>query len=148
MEVLSVLLVGSIVTWLMYQNINRVTSNLKPEKSGSFDDYAAFAAKVSEQIRKVKNDLDKDITTSHPTFFAKEDCDSAKAVKELLDLLRQVSLYETVMAKRKTPKEIEAAMADILGKFDTIIRNCCQHGDKLADMVRDALHEEYQKIGS
>jgi hypothetical protein len=148
MEVISVLLVGSIVTYFMYQNINKITSNLALEKSGTFEEYAAFAAKVTEHIRKVKNDLDKDITCSDPLFCPKEDCDAEQSVKELLDLLRSSAFYETVMAKRKTPKEVEAAMAEILQKLDAIIRKSCVDGDKLADMVRDRLYEEYQKIGA
>ncbi len=146
MEILSVLVVGSIVTWLMYQNINKVTANLPTEKKGSFESYAAFAGKMSEMIRKVKNDLDKDITSSHPIFVAKESCDTEARVKELLDLLRQSAFYETVMAKRKTPKEIEAAMAEILQKLDAIIISCCVEGEKLAEEVRENLHREYQKI--
>lgn len=148
MEVLSVLLVGSIVTFFMYQNINKITSNLALDKSGTFEEYAAFAAKVSEHIRKVKNDLDKDITCSDPVFCPKEECDTEKSVKDLLDLLRSSAFFETVMAKRKTPKEVEAAMADILQKLDEIIRKSCVNGDELADAVRDRLYEEYQKIGA
>jgi hypothetical protein len=132
----------------MYQNINRVTANLPPEKTGSFESYAAFAGKMSEMIRKVKNDLDKDINSSHPVFVAKEGCDTKTSVKALLDLLRESAFYETVMAKRKTPKETEAAMVSILKKLETIIRECCVDGEKLADEVRDNLSEEYQKIGA
>lgn len=146
MEILSVLVVGSVVTWLMYQNINKVTANMPSEKHGSFESYAAFAATVSDMIRKVKNDLDEDMNSTHPLFVAKEDCDTKARVKELLDLLRQSAFYETVMAKRKTAEEAEAAMAKILHKLDTIISTCCINGEKLAEEVRENLHREYQKI--
>ncbi len=148
MEVISVLLVGSIVTFFMYRNINKITENLALEKNGTFEEYAAFASAVSETIRNVKNDLDRDIGRSHPIFIAKETCDTDRAVKELLDLLRATSFYETVMARRKTPKEVEAAMAETLTKLDAIIRRCCQDGDRLADELKERLHEEYQKIGA
>jgi len=146
MEVLSVLVVGSIVTYLMFQNINKITSNLEIEKAGSFESYAAFAGKITDHIRKVKNDLDKDITCSDPKFCPKEDCDTEATVKELLDLLRQTAFFETVMAKRKTPKEVEASLAEILSKLDEIIKKSCVDGEKLAEEVRDRLYEEYQKI--
>ncbi len=146
MEVLSVLLVGSVVTYLMYQNIQRVTSKLDLQKGGSFESYAAFAAAVSDQIRKVKNDLDKDIQSSDPIFRAKADCDTRESVKKLLDLIRESAFFETVMAKRKTPKEVEAAMADILDRLDRVIRECCVEGERLADEVRERLYREYQKI--
>ncbi len=148
MEILSVLVVGSIVTYLMYQNINKITSNLETEKRGDFASYAAFAGKVTDRIRKIKNALDKDIATSDPICRPKEGCDCDATVKELLDLLRQSAFYETVMAKRKTPDEIEAALAEILGKLDRIVRTACIDGDRLADRIRNELHAEYQKIAS
>ena len=146
MEILSVLLVGSIVTWLMYQNINRVTANLAPEQRGSFESYAAFAAAVGEEIRRVKNSLDPDIETEHPLCEAKPECDRQKAVRDLLDLLRESAFYETVMAKRKKAGEIEAALASILSRFDAIVRECCSDGEALADRIRETLHEAYQAI--
>jgi len=148
MEVLSVLLVGSVVTWLMYQNINKITANLEVEKEGSFEAYATFASKITDHIRKVKNDLDKDIETYYPRFKPHEHCDTQKTVKELLDLIRKTAVFETVMARRKTPKEVEAALGQILGEFDAIIRNNCTDGDRLAEEVKESLYKEYQKIHS
>lgn len=146
MEVLSVLLVGSIVTYLMYQNINKVTSTLEVDKSSSFESYAIFASSISEHIRKVKNDLDKDIESTYPRFNAHKECDEKQSVKKLLDLLRKTALYETVMAKRKAPKEIEKELGSILKEFDAIIRESCIEGDMLADDVKNALYKEYKKI--
>ncbi len=146
MEVLSVLLVGSIVTYLMYQNITKVTANLEVEKGGSFEAYAAFASKITNHIRRVKNDLDKDMESSYPRFHPTETCDTEATVKALLDLLRQTAFFETVMAKRKTPKEVEASLGEILGKFDEIIRTSCVDGDRLAEEVKESLYREYQKI--
>jgi len=146
MEVLSVLLVGSVVTWLMYQNINKVTAKLETDKGGSFEAYAAFASKITDHIRKVKNDLDKDIETYYPRFKPQENCDTQKTVKDLLDLIRKTAVFETVMARRKTPKEVEAALGQILGELDEIIRKSCADGDRLAEEVKESLYKEYQKI--
>ncbi len=148
MEVLSVLLVGSIVTYLMYQNINKVTSSLEISKGGTFESYAAFAAAITDHIRKVKNDMDEDTESSYPRFRPNPQCDTKKTVKELLDLIRKTALYETVMAKRKTSKEVETELGKILTKLDTLIKESCVDGERLADEVRDALHKEYQKIHS
>ena len=148
MEVFSVLLVGSLVTWLMYQNINKITAKLELEKGGSFEAYADFASKITDHIRKVKNDLDKDIETYYRKFKPKEACDTGKTIKELLDLIRRAALFETVMARRKTPKEVEASLVQILGEFDEIIRKSCIDGDKLAEEVKESLYKEYQKIHS
>ena len=146
MEVLSVLLVGSIVTYLMYQNINKVTASLEVDKGSSFESYAIFASSISEHIRKVKNDLDKDIESTYPRFNPHKECDEQQSVKKLLDLLRKTALYETVMAKRKAPKDIEKELGSILSEFDAIIRESCVEGDMLADDVKNALYKEYKKI--
>ncbi len=148
MEVLSVLLVGSVVTYLMYQNINKVTSSLEIGKNSSFESYAAFAAAITDHIRKIKNDIDKDIDSSYPRFCPKEDCDTKKTVGELLDLIRKTSLYETVMAKRKTSKEVESELGKILGELDEIIKKSCIDGERLAQEVKDSLYKEYQKVHS
>ncbi|RUM62952.1 MAG: hypothetical protein DSZ05_09380 [Sulfurospirillum sp.] len=146
MEALSVLLVGSVVTWLMYQNIQKVTAKLETQKGASFETYAAFASKITDHIRKVKNDLDEDSETYYRRFKPNETCDTKKTIKELLDLIRRTALFETVMAKRKTPKEIEASLGEILGDFDKIIRQSCADGDRLAEEVRESLHQAYRKI--
>ncbi len=146
MEVLSVLLVGSIITYMMYQNINKVTSSIDTKKTTSHEAYAFFASSISEHIRKVKNDLDKDIESSYPRFNPHKDCDEEKSVKKLLDLLRKTAVYETVMAKNKAPKDVEKELSSILIEFDNIIRESCVDGDMLADDVKNALYKEYQKI--
>ena len=146
MEALSVLLVGSVVTWLMYQNIQKVIAKLETQKGASFETYAAFASKITDHIRKVKNDLDEDSETYYRRFKPNETCDTKKTIKELLDLIRRTALFETVMAKRKTPKEIEASLGEILGDFDKIIRQSCADGDRLAEEVRESLHKAYRKI--
>jgi valyl-tRNA synthetase len=148
MEVLSVLLVGSIVTYLMYQNISKVTSKLESEKGGSFEAYARFASKITDHIRRVKNDLDKDIDSSYPRFTPLESCNTEKTVQELLDLIRRTAFFETVMAKRKTPKEVEASLGEILGQLDEIIKKSCVNGEELAEEVKESLYKEYQKIHS
>jgi len=146
MEVLSVVLVGSIVTYLMYQNINKVTSKLELSKTGTFEAYAQFASTITDHIRKVKNDLDKDIESNDPIFRLNQTCDSKKTVSDLLDLIRKTALYETVMAKRKPAKEVESELGKILSALDAIIRSSCENGDVLADEVKERLYQEYQKI--
>ena len=146
MEVLSVLLVGSIVTYFMYQNISKITSNLDVQKGGSFESYAHFASAITDHIRKVKNDLDKDIDSADPRFCPNETCDTQKTVKALLDLIRKTAFFETVMAKRKTPKEVESALGEILAELDEIIKKSCVDGEKLAEEVKESLYKEYQKI--
>lgn len=146
MDVMSVVLVGGLVTYLMYMNINKVTQNLEEKKTGTFESYAAFSARIQEYIREVKKDLDDDIECDDPKFHKKETCDSKTVTKQLADLIRKSSFYETMMARRKDPKEIEAGMMEILTQFDTIIRENCVDGEMLADEIQDMLAEDYKRI--
>ncbi|MCH9813931.1 MAG: hypothetical protein K0U47_08325 [Epsilonproteobacteria bacterium] len=146
MDVMSVVLVGGLVTYFMYLNINKVTQNLEESKQGSFESYANFSAKVQEYIREVKKDLDDDMECEDPKYCKTESCDSKQVTKALADLIRKSSFYETMLAKRKDPKEVEAGLMDILTQFDVIVRENCIDGDVLADELQDMLAQDYQRI--
>ncbi len=146
MDVMSVVFVGGLVTYFMYLNINKVTQNLEETKKGSFESYATFSAKIQEYIRAVKKDLDDDIDCDAPKYCNNETCDSKKVTKELADLIRKSSFYETMLAKRKDPKEVEAGLMKILTQFDEIVRSNCIDGDILADELQDMLAVDYQRI--
>lgn len=146
MDVMSVMLVGGLVTYFMYLNINKVTQNLEESKKGSFESYADFSAKIQEYIREVKKDLDDDIECDDPKYRKNETCDSKQVTKELTDLIRKSSFYETMMARRKDPKEVEAGLMEILTQFDEIVRSNCVDGEMLADELSDILAEEYRRI--
>jgi len=146
MDVMSVVLVGGLVTYFMYLNINKVTQNLDEDKTGSFESYAKFSAKIQEYIRRVKKGLDDDMECDDLKYCKNESCDSKAVTKELADLIRRSSFYETMLAKRKDPKEVEAGLIEILSKFDDIVRKNCIDGDMLADELRDMLAVDYKMI--
>ncbi len=146
MDVMSVVFVGGLVTYFMYLNINKVTQNLDDSKTGSFESYASFSAKIQEYIRSVKRDLDDDMECDDPQYCKNETCDSKKVTKELVDLIRKSSFYETMLAKRKDPKDVEAGLMAILTQFDEIVRNNCIDGDMLADKLQDMLAQDYKRI--
>jgi hypothetical protein len=146
MDIMSVVLVGGLVTYFMYININKVTKNLDETKKGSFEAYANFSAKIQEYIRSVKKGLDDDMDSDGSKFKKNESCDSKLATKELTDLIRKSSFYETMLAKRKDPKDVEAGLMEILTKFDAIVRGNCIDGDMLADELQTALAQDYQRI--
>ena len=146
MDVMSVVLVGGLVTYFMYLNITKVTKNLDKNKKGSFEAYADFSAKIQEYLRSVKKDLDDDMDTENPKFRKNESCSSKEVTKELTDLIRKSSFYETMLAKRKDPKEVEAGLMDILTQFDKVVRDNCIDGEMLADELRDMLSRDYQRL--
>jgi len=146
MDVMSVVFVGGLVTYFMYININKVTQNLENLKEGSFESYAKFSAKIQEYIREVKRDLDDDMECDNPRFCKNDTCDSKTVTKELADLIRKSSFYETMLAKRRKPKEVEAGLFEILSGFDEIIRTNCIDGDMLADDLRAMIETDYKRI--
>jgi hypothetical protein len=130
----------------MYLNINKVTQNLDANKKGSFESYASFSAKIQEYIRTVKRDLDDDMECEEPRYCKNETCNSKKVTKELVDLIRKSSFYETMLAKRKDPKEVETGLMNILTEFDEIVRSNCINGDMLADELQDMLSQDYKRL--
>jgi len=74
-DIFSVVLVGSVVTYFMYQNINKVTESIDLKTKDNSPRYAMFSAKIQEYIRALKKDLDEDVESSNPRFFRNEKCD-------------------------------------------------------------------------
>ncbi len=146
MDVMSAVVVGGLITYFMYMNINKVTKNIDQNKKGSFESYASFSAKIQEYIRTVKKDLDDDMDTENPLYMKNDSCDSKTVTKELTDLIRKSSFYETMLAKRKDPKDVEAGLMEILTNFDNIVRKNCIDGDTLADKLQDLLSQDYKRL--
>ena len=146
MDVMSVVFVGGLVTYFMYLNINKVTQNLDENKTGSFEAYASFSAKIQEYIRSVKKGLDDDMECDDDKYCKNDSCNSKQVTKDLADLIRKSSFYETMLAKRKDPKEVEAGLMDILTQFDEIVRGNCIDGEMLADELQDMLALDYKRI--
>jgi len=122
MDIFSVLLVGSLVTFLMYQNINKVTQKIEENSKDNSPRYAIFASKIIQKIREVKRDLDSDMECENPKLCKNETCDEKTIIKELNSLIRRASLYEGNLAKGKKRREIESDLADILMKFELELR--------------------------
>ena len=146
MDIFSVLLVGSLVTFLMYQNINKVTQKIEENAKDNSPRYAMFASKIIEKIREVKKDLDSDMECENPKLCKNDSCDEKAIIKELNSLIRRASLYEGSMSKGKRRKEIESDLADILMRFENIIKNSCINGSVEASKIKYELQNEYQKL--
>jgi len=144
-DIFSVVLVGSLVTFLMYQNINKVTQVIDEKSKDNSPRYAKFSIKIQEYIRALKKDLDEDIECSNPRFCKNDKCDERSVMRELNELIRKASLYETTLAKGKKRKEVEADFIEILQRLDKVIETSCVDGEEEAEKLRDEIHQEYLK---
>ncbi len=145
-DIFSVLLVGSLVTFLMFQNINKITSTIDEKTKDNSPRYAIFASKLIEKIRSLKRDIDSDMECEDPRFCKNDKCDEKAVVRELNDLIRRASFYEQSQSKGKKRKEIEADFVDILQRVEKIIKNSCINGEVEANKLIKEIHYDYKKI--
>jgi hypothetical protein len=144
-DIFSVVLVGSVVTYFMYQNINKVTEAIEEKTKDNSAGYAHFSIKIQEYIRALKKDLDDDIECENPRFCKNEACDDKKVLRELNELIRKASFYETVLAKKKPRREVEADFVEILERLEKVVSQNCINGSKEAEKLKEELFQEYQK---
>jgi len=136
----SVVLVGGVVAYLMYQNINKVTTNIEKKSSKGYEFFANLAGAAIEYIKDIKRDING--KNENPDFIVSTE--SEKVLKDLDDYIRKLAFYETVLAKKKEPQEIEEELAVIFMSFDNFIRENFQDGDSLAESLKESLHKIYQ----
>ncbi len=145
-DIFSVILIGSLVTFLMYQNINKVTQKIEQSSNDKHPSFSKFATKIIETIREVKKDLDSDMECENPHFCKNDQCDEKEVIKALNDLIRRASFYEGERAKSFSRREAEAEFVDILQKFEEIVRHSCINGQEEALKLKDELHKSYQEL--
>ncbi len=145
-DIFSVVLVGSVVTYFMYRNINKVTEAIDLKTKDNSPRFSMFAVKIQEYIRALKKDLDEDVESSNPRFLKNESCDDKSVTRELNDLIRKASFYETVLAKNKTQREAEADFVEILERLEAVVSKNCVDGSQEAEKLKEEIFDEYQKI--
>ncbi len=145
-DIFSVLLVGSVVTYFMYQNINKVTSKIEQKIEYDSNDFAKFAIYIQEKIREIKRDIDSDIECKDPRFCKKDECNEMDIVRELNDLIRKASKYESSFSKKIKRSKIEADFIEILEKLEDIVGSSCINGEDESQKLLDEIDQEYRKL--
>ena len=138
----SVVLVGGVVAYLMYQNINNVTAKIEKKSSKGYDFFANLAGAAIEFIKDMKRDING--KNENPEFLLLIEDDKERVLKELDDFIRKLAFYETVLAKKKEIDEIEGEIAEVFIKFDEFIKVNFKDGEAKADSIRESLHKIYQ----
>ena len=140
---IGVVVVGGIVAYIMYQNINKVTQNIEKKSDKGYDFFANLAGAAIEYIKDIKRDING--KNENPSFIVKSDKEKDSVLKGLDDFIRKLAFYETVLAKKKDIETIEEEIAKIFMEFDEFVANNFENGEELADKIRNSLKEIYQK---
>ncbi len=138
-DLLSAFLVGSLVAYLIYLNIKKITDGLDKIENSSFEIYSNFAIKAEDYIREIKNEIGK-------KYFLK-DREKEKEVKEkLLESIQNLLFFETISAKKMKREEAEERLFHILSDTDSILREYFENGNDLADELKDKLQKDFEDI--
>jgi hypothetical protein len=141
-----VLVVSAIVAFFMYKNINKITSNIDILEDKSYEMYAKYARIVERHIKELEGVIEKNSVLKDEKYKLSGDIKAEEVEEELSSLIRKLAFFETLQAKQKTRKELESDFFEVLSALDDIIQKSFVSGNKLADDMREKLHEEYVKL--
>ncbi len=139
---IGVVVIGGVVAYIMYQNINKVTKTIEKKSEKGYEFFANLAGAATEYIKDIKRDING--KNENPSFVLKQEDKKEQILKELDDYIRKLAFFETVLAKKKDPEMIEEEMAEIFFNFDDFIRDNFIDGDIKADNIRESLKKIYQ----
>ena len=141
-----VLVVSLIVAFFMYKNINKITSNIDNIEDISYELYAKYARIVEGYIKELQSNIEKNSVLADEKYKLNDGVDAKDLEENLSSLIRKLAFFETLQAKQKKKKELESDFFEVLSTLDSIIHKNFKNGEKLADEIRDNLHEEYVKL--
>ena len=139
-ELLSAILIGAIVAFVLFYNIKKITQKLEKEEEKSFDIYSSFAIKVEEYLREIKKKVE------NKEFVLKNENSDKEFNEKLLKCIRELLFFETIEAKKLKKKEAEERLFEILSFVDETLIKYLQNGKEIADDLREKLYKEYEKI--
>lgn len=149
-QLIPVLMVVGIVAFIMMRQIGKVTNTIDQQPSintQAFERYAKFSSIIQEHVREIKHALD---SSKNPTkelpFKLIATKDEAQALEKLSDFIRKLVFFETMMAKQKSAKEIEAELFEVLNGLETFLKEYCDDGENLAEQLRQRLLEAYEEL--
>lgn len=149
-QLIPVLMIVGMVAFVLIRQINKVASRTQGSVSLSndtFERYAKFSSIIQEHVRTIKNSLDSTKEEKEETpFKLLEGKEEASALEILSDFIRKLVFFETMMAKQKRAEEIEAALFEVLSGLETFIKEYCEDGEALSEMLRDTLLEAYEGL--
>ncbi len=147
-QIIPALMILAFVAIVMSKQISRVTKNLdnQPSSSNSYSGYAKFSAVIQDEIREIKNHIDSSKTIEERHYVLVDGKNELALLETLSDYIRKLVFFETMMAKQKSSKEIEADLFEILNGVETFLKENCVDGEVKAEALRDRLLSAYEQI--
>ncbi len=146
-HLIPVVVVSIIVAFVMYKNINKITANIELKGDNiSYEFYAKYARVVERRIKDLQEIVEKNSVLKDEKYLLKDDISQETVDEDLSSLIRRLAFFETVQAKQKSKKELEAQFFEILSSLDDIVTKSFKNGESLADEIREELQNEYQKL--
>ncbi len=141
-----VIVVSLIVAFFMYKNINKITANIDVLEDNTYELYAKYARIVEKYIKNIEEIIEKNSVLTDEKYILSDETKRDDIKEKLFALVRKLAFFETLKAKEKNQKELEADFFEILSSLDAIIKDNFKDGESLADDLREELHNEYQNL--
>lgn len=150
-QLIPVLMIVGMVAVIMVRQINKISSKAGEHplavSTPNFERYAKFSSIIQEHVREIKHALDSSkIKEEETPFKLQEGRNEAQALEKLSDFIRKLVFFETMMAKQKSAKEIEAELFEVLTALEKFLGEFCVEGEALAEALRERLLEAYQQL--
>lgn len=146
-QLIPVLMIVAMVAFVLVKQIGKLTNRLDTfVDESSHERYAKFSAIIQERVREIKQSLDSSKELNERPFKLLEGKNEEEALELLSNFIRKLVFFETLMAKQKSSKEIEAELFELLSHLDTFLKEFCVDGEALADALRESLLEAYEQL--
>lgn len=146
-QLIPVVMIIAMVAFVLIKQIGKLTTRLDTfVEENSYDRYAKFSAIIQEQVREIKQSIDSSKTPSDRPFKLLEGKNEEEALELLSNFIRKLVFFETMMAKQKSSKEIEAELFELLSHLDAFLSEYCVDGEALSDALRENLMHAYEQL--
>lgn len=146
-QLIPVLMIVAMVAFVLIKQIGKLTTKLDTfSQESSFELYAKFSAVIQEHVREIKQSLDSTKENDARPFQLLEGKNEAEALELLSNFIRKLVFFETLMAKQKSSKEIEADLFELLSNLEDFLKTYCVDGEALSERLRESLLEAYEQL--
>jgi len=145
-QLIPVLMIVGMVAFVMIRQIGKITGGIETKRTGSFEKYANFSSIIQEYVREIKASVDTSKEREDRKFKLVEGRNENQALEKLSDFIRKLVFFETMMAKQKNQKEIEAELFEVLNGLEIFLKEFCEDGENLSEELREKLLEAYEQL--